>query len=187
MAKQYKDKSTFTKKGFNFSFSFQIKGKPKNFSVYINMLTAKMKTIGYIIVFDDLTAIEKAHRMLAWREVARRIAHEVKNPLTPIKLSAERLQRKYGNNISEPVFKECIDMIKDNVDIIKNLTMEFAAFAKFPSTNLRLDDILPIIKSVTELYEDEFKNIQFEFKEINEIPKINIDAKTNKTSFDKSN
>ena len=68
------------------------------------------------MVFDDLTELEKAQRMAAWREVARRIAHEVKNPLTPITLSAQRLKRKYSQTLQEPIFDECTKTIIDHVD-----------------------------------------------------------------------
>ena len=174
-AQKYIDKTTFVKNGLNFSFSANIKNNPKNFSVYLNVLESDKKIVGYIIVFDDLTEIEKAHRMLAWREVARRIAHEVKNPLTPIVLSTERLYRKFGKDTKDPVFKDCLDMIKDNVDIIKKLTVEFADFAKFPTTNLEQGDIVPIIETSVELYKEECANITFKITKTSEIPHINLD------------
>jgi two-component system nitrogen regulation sensor histidine kinase NtrY len=91
--------------------------------------------MGIVMVFDDLTELEKAQRMAAWREVARRIAHEVKNPLTPISLSAQRLKRRYSERINEPVFDECTRMIIDHVDLIRNLVNEFSTFARFPTAD----------------------------------------------------
>ena len=76
--------------------------------MYINVLKDESgQHMGLVVLMDDLTELEKAQRMAAWREVARRIAHEVKNPLTPISLSAQRLKRKYAKVINEPVFDEC--------------------------------------------------------------------------------
>ncbi|MBW1912164.1 MAG: hypothetical protein JRI43_03130, partial [Deltaproteobacteria bacterium] len=83
--------------------------------VSINMLHDDQgRNSGMVAVFEDLSEIEKAQRVAAWREVAKRIAHEVKNPLTPIQLSAQRLKRKYGHKVEEEgsnVFEECTDMI----------------------------------------------------------------------------
>ena len=83
----------------------KIDGKPRSFWVHVNALTDEAgKLMGIVMVFNDLTDLEKAQRMLAWREVARRIAHEVKNPLTPIALSAQRLKRKYAAQIDDRRF-----------------------------------------------------------------------------------
>ena len=79
--------------------------------------------------------------MAAWREVARRIAHEVKNPLTPITLSAQRLKRRYSSRIDEPVFEECTQMIIDQVESIRNLVNEFSAFARFPTADPKPCDL----------------------------------------------
>ena len=81
--------------------------------------------------------------MAAWREVARRIAHEVKNPLTPISLSAQRLKRRYSERINEPVFDECTRMIIDHVDLIRNLVNEFSTFARFPTANPKAVPVWP--------------------------------------------
>ncbi|MCD4674443.1 MAG: HAMP domain-containing protein, partial [Desulfobacula sp.] len=113
--------------------SVTISGTPKHFSFNFNTLKDDLdRNVGAVLVFDDVTELEKAQRVAAWREVARRIAHEVKNPLTPIKLSAQRLKRKYGNQINDEVFTSCADTIVEHVDLIKNLVNQFSAFAKFP-------------------------------------------------------
>ena len=82
------------------------------------------------MVFEDLTELERAQRLAAWREVARRIAHEVKNPLTPIKLAAQRLQRRYAERLGEDgqVFDECTQIIVNQVDELKNLVNDFSRF-----------------------------------------------------------
>ncbi len=90
--------------------------------------------IGKVLVFDDLTAVLGAQRAAAWTEVARRIAHEIKNPLTPIKLSAERLEKKFGAGITDPAFKESVRVIVAQVDSLKNLVNEFNQFARLPKS-----------------------------------------------------
>ena len=100
--------------------------------------------LGLVAVLEDLTEIEKAQRMAAWREVARRIAHEVKNPLTPIQLSAQRLKKRYGDKLSaedSKVFLECTEMIITQVDELKRLVNEFSNFARMPAANPAPSDI----------------------------------------------
>ena len=89
---------------------------------------------GYVVTLDDITDLVSAQRTSAWADVARRIAHEIKNPLTPIQLSAERLRRKYGKVITEDreVFDQCTDTIVRQVDDIGRMVDEFSAFARMP-------------------------------------------------------
>jgi two-component system nitrogen regulation sensor histidine kinase NtrY len=131
--------------------------------------------IGMVMVFDDLTELEKAQRMAAWREVARRIAHEVKNPLTPITLSAQRLKRKYGERLSSPVFEECTRTIIDQVDLIRNLVNEFSAFARFPTANPKPCELSPIVRETVALYQDAYQNIKFEIRISDHIPVLQLD------------
>ena len=98
----------------------------------------KRKYLGLVAVFEDLSDIEKAQRMAAWREVARRIAHEVKNPLTPIQLSAQRLRKRYGERLQGEegkVFHECTEMIIRQVEELKGLVNEFSNFARMPAAD----------------------------------------------------
>ncbi len=153
-----------------------IAGRPRSFMLHVNALKDDTgRHMGIVMVFDDLTELEKAQRMIAWREVARRIAHEVKNPLTPITLSAQRLKRKYSDRVKEPVFDECIRMIIDHVDMIRNLVNEFSAFARFPTANPEPCDLPPIIEETMALYEEGHQNINFEIKITDKIPVLNID------------
>src|SRR6185312_10988867 len=89
---------------------------------------------GYVVTFDDITDLISAQRTAAWADVARRIAHEIKNPLTPIQLSAERLKRKYGKEIiTEPdIFGQCTDTIIRQVGDIGRMVDEFSSFARMP-------------------------------------------------------
>jgi two-component system nitrogen regulation sensor histidine kinase NtrY len=113
--------------------------------------------------------------MVAWREVARRIAHEVKNPLTPITLSAQRLKRRYGNRLNESVFEECTQVIIEHVDVIRNLVNEFSSFARFPTANPQPADLRPIIEETVALYKEGHKNIHFEITCTDDIPRLDLD------------
>jgi two-component system nitrogen regulation sensor histidine kinase NtrY len=153
-----------------------VDGKPRSFLVHINALKNDAGAhMGIVMVFDDLTDLEKAQRVAAWREVARRIAHEVKNPLTPISLAAQRLKRKYGAQINEPVFDECTRTIIDHVELIRNLVNEFSAFARFPTADPNLADLPPIVEETIALYREGHPNIQFKFFTENPIPRIKLD------------
>ncbi len=153
-----------------------IDGRPMSFLMHINALKDDMgQHMGIVMVFDDLTELEKAQRMAAWREVARRIAHEVKNPLTPISLSAQRLKRKYSDQINQPVFDECTQTITDHVELIRNLVDEFSLFARFPTANPKPCDLPPIIEETLALYKEGHKKINFNFNITEDIPRLNLD------------
>ena len=175
--KQINQKISESRDISRFQIRVTVDGKPRSFAMHINLLKSETQEhIGQVLVFDDLTELEKAQRMVAWREVARRIAHEVKNPLTPISLSAQRLKRKYGPRINEPVFDECTRMIIDHVDLIRNLVNEFATFAKFPTVNLALENLPSIIDETVALYKESHKNINFIIDIADAVPdKINLD------------
>lgn len=134
--------------------------------------------LGLVAVLEDLTEIEKAQRMAAWREVARRIAHEVKNPLTPIQLSAQRLKKRYGEKLSDEdakVFLECTEMIITQVDELKRLVNEFSNFARMPAANPAPSDISEIIEESLRLYRDAHKDITFMFNPSGKAPIFNLD------------
>ncbi|MBC2695921.1 MAG: HAMP domain-containing protein [Desulfobacteraceae bacterium] len=153
-----------------------IEGRPRSFMIHVNELKDNSGNhMGIVMVFDDLTDLEKAQRMIAWREVARRIAHEVKNPLTPITLSAQRLKRKYSEKINEPIFEECTQMIIDHVDMIRNLVNEFSTFARFPTANPEPCELPPIIEESVALYKESHQNINFKVIILDKIPSINLD------------
>ena len=155
-----------------------IDGSPLSFIVHVNALKNDAgKHMGIVMVFDDLTELEKAQRMVAWREVARRIAHEVKNPLTPITLSAQRLKRKYSKQLNEPVFDECARTITDHVELIRNLVDEFSSFARFPTADPKPCDLPPIVEETLALYKEGHQNINFVFNIIDKIPYLNLDRK----------
>lgn len=133
--------------------------------------------MGTVVVFDDLTDLMKAQRMAAWREVARRIAHEIKNPLTPIKLSAQRLRKRYLDQFppEDRVFDECTKMIEKQVDELKTLVDEFSSFARLPASNPAPNNLNEIISEALILYQEGHRNIHFVFTPDPDIPVLNLD------------
>ena len=133
--------------------------------------------MGLVVVFEDLTAMQRAERMAAWREVARRIAHEIKNPLTPVQLSAQRLQKRYGERLGDDsaVFNECTKTIIDQVDVLKNLVNEFSLFARLPVTQLAPNNLNEVISGTFSLFQDAHKDIVFTFRQGEDMPPINLD------------
>ena len=104
----------------------------------------------FVVTLDDITELVSAQRTSAWADVARRIAHEIKNPLTPIQLSAERLKRKYGRVITQDrdIFDQCTDTIVRQVEDIKRMVDEFSSFARMPKARLQEDDLSACIRQV---------------------------------------
>ena len=133
---------------------------------------------GIVVVFEDLTLLQKAERAAAWREVARRMAHEIKNPLTPVQLSAQRLQRKYEDKLGEEgsVFKECTQTIIDQVEVLKNLVNEFSRYARMPVTSPTLNDLNAVVADTVSLFQDAHKDINFELNTAEELPRFDLDA-----------
>lgn len=176
LANDVMDQITTQKTTMEMPLKLTISGKPKSFMVQATALKDESgRHLGVVLVFDDLTELEKAQRMVAWREVARRIAHEVKNPLTPISLSAQRLKRKYSQVINEPVFDECTATIIDHVELIRNLVNEFSAFAKFPTAKPQPCELPPIINETVALYREAHPNIDFIIQVPDKIPIMNLD------------
>ena len=133
---------------------------------------------GIVVVFEDLTQLQKAERAAAWREVARRMAHEIKNPLTPVQLSAQRLQKKYGDKLGEEgsVFKECTQTIIDQVEVLKNLVNEFSRYARMPVTTVAPNDLNMVVAEAVSLFQDAHKDIVFELIQAEGLPKFDLDA-----------
>ena len=107
----------------------------------------------FVVTLDDITDLVTAQRSSAWADVARRIAHEIKNPLTPIQLSAERLKRKYGKliTVDRDIFDQCTDTIVRQVDDIKRMVDEFSSFARMPKARLERDDLCECARQVAFL------------------------------------
>jgi two-component system, NtrC family, nitrogen regulation sensor histidine kinase NtrY len=137
-------------------------------SVRVTKETAGDTTEGYVITLDDITDLVSAQRSAAWADVARRIAHEIKNPLTPIQLSAERLKRKYGKFITsdKEIFDQCTNTIIRQVDDIKRMVDEFSSFARTPKPVLEEGDVTDVVKQVIFLVQMARPDIDF----VSELP-----------------
>ena len=123
-------------------------------------------TIGFVVTFDDITELEAAQRKAAWADVARRIAHEIKNPLTPIQLSAERLKRKYlGEITSDPeTFRICTETIVRQVSDIGRMVDEFSSFARMPAPVMRQEDVVELVRQTVFLQRNARPEITFEME-----------------------
>lgn len=122
--------------------------------------------MGLVAAFDDLSQAMRLQRVLAWREVARRIAHDIRNPLTPIQLSTERMSRKYAAaHAEDPVFAECTQAILSEVNTLKNLVDEFTRFARMPVPRLEEGDLPMEVRTVVDTYRTSHPGILWEFRQ----------------------
>ena len=132
---------------------------------------------GAVVVFDDLTALLKAQRVAAWREVAQRIAHEIKNPLTPIQLSAQRLRRRLRGSSGEELrlVAECTETIIQEVDGLKRLVDEFSRFARMPVLAPRPTDVRPLVDAVVTLYRESHPGVPLTTRHVGDLPLLEVD------------
>jgi len=127
--------------------------RERNLSVRVTTEQSADHHAGYVVTLDDITDLVTAQRTSAWADIARRIAHEIKNPLTPIQLSAERLKRKYSRVIVEDkaIFEQCVDTIVRQVDDIKRMVDEFSRFARMPKPVITSEDVADTARQVVFL------------------------------------
>jgi two-component system nitrogen regulation sensor histidine kinase NtrY len=139
-------------------------GSERNFAVRVTSEGASQEAQGFVVTFDDMTELVSAQRSTAWADVARRIAHEIKNPLTPIQLSAERIRRKYGDSITKDreVFDQCTDTIIRQVSDIGRMVDEFSAFARMPKPVMERHDVREIVREAVFLFQVSRPEITFE-------------------------
>jgi len=142
----------------------------RNFDLRVSPYRGRREDMGWVLTFDDMTRLVSAQRHSAWREVARRIAHEIKNPLTPIQLSAERLKRKYQGKIdSDPdVFDNCTDTIIRQVGSLEQMVNEFSTFARMPAPQLEPVNVLQLLEKL--LFEQRVAFPDVEFLMMDELP-----------------
>jgi len=140
---------------------------------------------GNVVVFDDLSELIKAQRIAAWQEVAKRMAHEIKNPLTPIQLCAERLRKKHYERAEnyDKIFDDCTATIINEVNAIKMMLDEFSGFARMPVAKPSINDLNSIIKETLLLYRGTHKEITFTEDLSDSLPEINIDREQIKRVF----
>jgi two-component system nitrogen regulation sensor histidine kinase NtrY len=132
--------------------------------------------LGVMLFLEDITQIQQAQRMEAWREVARRIAHEIKNPLTPIQLSAERLRKRYAKMLDGDgaILDKCTSTIIQQVVELKNLVNEFAQFARLPSARLAPADLNQVVNDALVLFKEGHHGVRFQFR-AGTIPPLDLD------------
>ncbi|MGO9476234.1 MAG: ATP-binding protein [Rhodomicrobium sp.] len=142
----------------------------RNFAVQVTREEEDIADRGVVVTFDDVTELTVAQRTSAWADVARRIAHEIKNPLTPIQLSAERIRRKYGDSIKtdREVFDKCTDTIIRHVGDIGRMVDEFSSFARMPQAVFEEQDICEIVREAVILFQMSRPELVYEIDVLNE-------------------
>ena len=166
-----------SKKQFEIIKQFEIKYEKNNqvLSLQITPLPQN-KVKNYVLMIDDITMMIQAQRDAAWSEVARRLAHEIKNPLTPIQLSAERIKHKLGSKLNKEdtdILDKAVSTIVNQVDAMKTMVNEFSEYARAPKLNLELTDINETIKEISHLFEN--SGIKITTTLLKGLPKIKVD------------
>ena len=133
------------------------------------------EAIGALLFFEDVTELLKVQRMEAWREVARRIAHEIKNPLTPIQLSAQRLRKRYASELGGSVLDECTRTIIDEVEVLKNLVSEFSNFARMPAGPHVPTELNELVEDSLVLFRAAHRGVDFHFSADRDLPRLDLD------------
>ncbi len=168
----YNEIKDLIEKGFKSKFKLiekeldiKIKGKILNLAIKISQTRNPVnnKFSGILVVLTDLTALMKAQRLLVWREVAKRIAHEIKNPLTPITISSERILRSIDlpENKFRKIVEDGLNIILTEIDSIKNLADEFSNFARLPEIKFSKGDINQILEKLVSVYTSIYSTIEF--------------------------
>ncbi|MDL2285657.1 PAS domain S-box protein [Desulfovibrio sp. OttesenSCG-928-F07] len=158
-------------------------GQDLTLLVIVAALTAADNTvIGAVAVFEDITEMEKMQRTAAWQEVARRIAHEIKNPLTPIKLSAQRLEKRFAKSVEDPVFTQSTQLIVNQVEQLQAMVQEFSAFAKMPDISLKRDNPGTLLATTLALFQTGYTAIKWDIQ-IETLPDIEMDSAALQRAF----
>jgi two-component system, NtrC family, nitrogen regulation sensor histidine kinase NtrY len=135
----------------------------RTFAVRVTRERAGDGDVGYVVTFDDVSELVQAQRTSAWADIARRIAHEIKNPLTPIQLSAERLRRKFGTQITDnrELFETLTQTIERQTGQIKSMVDEFASFARMPQPVMADQDLRLAVQEPAVLFREGHKDVDF--------------------------
>jgi two-component system nitrogen regulation sensor histidine kinase NtrY len=147
-------------------------------TITISVLDLGGSRRGSILVTEDVTEFLRAQRQLAWKQVAQRVAHEIKNPLTPIALSAERIRRHMDlpRAESEAVIRRCVDVILSSVESMRVLVDQFAVLAEFPAAQPKPDDLNRIVEGSVALFHGRLENIRIEQRLDRALPPVMVDA-----------
>ncbi|MDR0339857.1 MAG: HAMP domain-containing protein [Desulfovibrio sp.] len=165
------------------SVSLTIAGEERRLLVNVVGFSTDGVYHGAVAVFEDISELERMQRMAAWREVARRIAHEIKNPLTPIKLSAQRLARKFGKDVDNPVFIQSTELIVRQVEYLQDMVQEFSAFAKLPEVSPTPGDLSPLLTTIADLFRNSHSNIIWKLSVPDDLPQIPMDGEALHRAF----
>ncbi len=162
------------------------RGRLVRAAVTVSSLGPRRSNPGFVVVIDDLTELLSAQKAAAWQEVAQRIAHEIKNPLTPIQLSAQRILRYIDRNSGglqppirtefEKLAAECASLIEREVQTLESLVSEFSRFARFPSARLAPSDINPIVESAVALFQGRLEGIAVRADLASSLPPVRVDS-----------
>ena len=157
------------------SVSLTVAGEERRLLINVVGFSTEGVYRGAVAVFEDVSELERMQRMAAWREVARRIAHEIKNPLTPIKLSAQRLARKFGDQVDSPAFTQSTELIVRQVEHLQAMVQEFSAFAKLPEVNPRPDRLEPLLSAVTDMFRNSHSSMDWQLDIPRPLPELPMD------------
>ena len=151
------------------------KGRERMLNIRVTSEQARGEDKGFIVTLDDITDLVTAQRTSAWADVARRIAHEIKNPLTPIQLSAERIRRKYGKliTVDRDIFDQCTSTIIRQVDDIKRMVDEFSSFARMPKPAMATEDVVDTVRQIVFMMRIAHPDISL----VDEMPNGRVEAK----------
>ena len=163
---------------------FQLQRARLNAAITVATLEHKGRRMGYVLVFEDLSDLLHAQKQAAWREVARRVAHEIKNPLTPITLSAERMLRHLDRGpveaASVDVLRNCADTIRGASETLRTLVNEFATLARFPASQPQPANINVIVESALAMFNGRLDGINMRTVYASNLPKVMADAEAMK-------
>ncbi|HTZ96486.1 MAG TPA: ATP-binding protein [Terriglobales bacterium] len=159
-----------------------------NVAITVATLQHAGQRLGYVLVFEDLSDLLKAQKQAAWREVARRVAHEIKNPLTPITLSAERIQRHLQRNsapdvASRKVLQSCAETIAGAVETVRTLVDEFSTLARFPTARPQASDINSIVRTTLAMFGGQLENISVRTSLAADLPDVMADTEAMKRAL----
>jgi nitrogen fixation/metabolism regulation signal transduction histidine kinase len=147
-------------------------------AVTVSAIEEKL-TSGFVVVLEDTSELLRAQKAAAWHEVARRVAHEIKNPLTPIALSAERMARQLDRIELPPatgrILRECVETISQSVDSVKTLVDEFSQFARFPAAQPVRSDLNDVVRGALAVFHDRLEGISIQTSFAPGLPAVNLD------------
>jgi two-component system nitrogen regulation sensor histidine kinase NtrY len=183
MAEKVRERLRLHESRTQHSVTLTVAGEERRLLVNVVGFSTEGAYSGAVAVFEDISEFERMQRMAAWREVARRIAHEIKNPLTPIKLSAQRLARKFGREVSNPAFMQSTEMIVRQVEYLQAMVQEFSAFAKLPEVKPipgRLDSLL---RTLVDLFRNSHSQIAWQLDLPDDLPDLPMDKDALHSAF----